>query len=420
MSRSPLHALVARRTGSALSKLQIERLEAAAAPYRQGKAEHDFVAWLESDDGAEGLEAILTAIPVHKTDLFRDPDQLEVMRTQVLPMLLKQHGRLAVWSAGCATGEEVATLAVLLEEAGAHPASSVLGTDLSRRALEQAKALCYSAHAMRQVPESIARTYFERGERGWRLGPRLAARTRFEHHNLMDKPYPLPRGRAGFDLIVCRNVLIYFTEAAFEQVVESLTARLEPGGVLMLSAAEPIISRKVDLVPLRLEGASLYQKVPGSADRPGLTPTPVSRPAAPKPSAPAVTGASAPPRRTTTLEELKASRPPEPAPPPAADDPRAEAEAKFHQTLDAAAQGQDEAATEAGLRQALYLAPQLAPARYLLAVLLEQRGAKAEATQEFRRALAALKSGPGAMTSFFLNAARLETACEQALVRLAK
>ncbi|MBX7101892.1 MAG: chemotaxis protein CheR, partial [Myxococcaceae bacterium] len=132
---------------------------------------------------------------------------------------------------------------------------------------------------------------------------------------------------------------------------------------------------------------------------------------APAPSRPPVEGV----KRTTTFDDFKALRPSEAKAP---DDPVGDGVELFHRTLDGAAMGQSEAATEAGLRQSLYLAPDLVPARYLLGVLLEEKGLNADAASEFRRAHLALKNRKARMTSFFLNASRLELACEQALKRL--
>lgn len=403
MARADLSSVceyVAARTGSALSRQQRARLEEGVAARAGDRTASVFLSHLQSLRGAAELAELMGLITVHKTDLFRDEVQLEAVKTKLLPRLLAESPRLTVWSAGCATGEEVATLLILLEEAGADARSTVLGTDLSATALAAAEPLSFGREAMRRVPPAIRDRYFRaQGEQSV-LRRELAARAKWLRHNLMDRPYPLPPTGGGFDLIVCRNVLIYFTEGAWQQVVASLIDRLRPGGVLVLGAAEPLLGRSDQIQVLRDTQAFFYRK--RSPDDP-----PPPRDSAPewKPSASAPT----PPLRSISHGSLL----------PVPDvDPRAEGEQLFELVLQWSAAGQPDEQTEAGLRKVLYLTPDLAPARYLLGMLAEQRGANADATSEYRRALAVLNEGKARPTPFFLNAERLKVACQQALARL--
>src|SRR5687768_3086080 len=129
---SPVCAYVAERTGSSLSRQQLERLNSALAVHLDGRSEDDYLDHLRSSHGASELADLMSAISVHKTDLFRDDVQLEAFTRHVLrPLVASTRRPLRIWSAGCATGEEVATLLILLAEAGANPESTVLGTDIS-------------------------------------------------------------------------------------------------------------------------------------------------------------------------------------------------------------------------------------------------------------------------------------------------
>lgn len=399
---SPVCQYVADRTGSALSRQQRARLEDAIAERRGPRGTREYLEHLKSLRGAAELAELMAVITVHKTDLFRDEVQLEAVRTKLLPRLLDHHRRLAVWSAGCATGEEVATLLILLEEAGADARSTVLGTDLSAPALRAAERLTFGPEAMRRVPVGIRDRYFRPVGVEAALRRELAARATWVRHNLMDHPYPLPPGGGGFDLIMCRNVLIYFTEGAWQQVVGGLIDRLRPGGVLVLGAAEPLLGKSEALEVLRSPQAFFYRK--RSPDDP---PPPAPRPSAPEwrpsPSAPVP-----PLPRSASQSDL----------PVVEVDPRSEGERLFELVLEWSAAGQTDDQTEAGLRKALYLTPDLAPARYLLGMLAEQRGANADATSEYRRALSMLSEGKVRQTRFFLNAERLKRACQQALARL--
>ncbi len=417
--QSPICRYIAERTGVALSTQQLGRLNVAIASRSNGRSEEELLKHLKSLQGAADLAELMSVISVHKTDLFRDELQLQAVRWKVLPRLLESSRPLRVWSAGCSTGEEVATLLILLEEAGAHPLSQVLGTDIAEKALVQARELTFTPQVLRRLPDATRSAYFSVENGRYALRRTLAARARFARHNLMDSPYPLPEGGGGFDLIFCRNVLIYFTEASFEKVVSSLADRLSPGGVLVLGAAEPILGRRPWLDARRYDTAFVYVKrtvadtSPPSGPRFAAVPD-APRSPAPRPSTPPAAPAPAP------MQTL-----PRPIAPlitgefPAINlDPRAEGEQLFQQVMEWAAAGQADDATEAGLRKALYLAPDLAAARYLLGMLLEQRSQNPDAASEYRRALSTLNEGKARETAFFLNPERLKKACLHALARL--
>jgi chemotaxis protein methyltransferase CheR len=406
-------AFAARRCGTSLSRQQRERLERAIAARLGDRTPEAYLAHLQLPQGAFDLAELLSVVSVHKTDLFRDEQQLEALKVHVLSKLAGQARPLKVWSAGCATGEEVATLLVLLAEAGAHPESTVLGTDISGAALERARQLTFDAGMMKRVPKELVARYFVRShsqggpaEATWSLAPSLARRARFQVHNLMDTPYPIPDGRAEFDVIVCRNVLIYFTPESTDAVVSRLAERLDAGGTLVLSAAEPILKPVVGLHTQRHGNVFFYGKgSPPPSEDLKVPPRPSSPSPPPRPSAPV--GVSAPPR--TMSVEIPAVPPP----------PAEEGQKLFELVMEWAAAGtQSDAEAEAGLRKALYLAPELAAARYLLGLLLEHRGAKADSASEYRRALAMLESGKATVTAFYLNHERLKGACQIALKRL--
>lgn len=413
-------AYVAQRTGTNLSRQQRERLTRAALAHQGKRTLEGLLEHLKTREGVHELAELMSAISVHKTDLFRDEQQLEALKTNVLQPRAAQGRPLRIWSAGCSTGEEIATLLVLLAEAGAHPDSTVLGTDISAGALAAAKRLSFGRDIMKRVPAELSRRWFLHHGDSYRLVPALAARARFLQHNLMDVPYPFGDEGALFDVIVCRNVLIYFTPESTERVVSAFAERLVTGGTLVLSAAEPILQVRADLETVRVANAFFYVRPEPTAIRP--PPRPSSPPAPPRPSAPA------PPPRASPQPPPRPSAP-TPAPRPSASGPisgewaiplppEEEGRRLFGLVLDWAAAGQDDGETEQGLRKALYLAPDLAAARYMLGLLLERRGGRADAASEYRRALATLEAGKAMPTAFFLGNDRLAAACRVALGRL--
>lgn len=386
-----LLALISSRTGVALSEQQAARLvrelrkrlkDDAAAALRATQR-------LEAGESSVELHALLSVVSVHKTDLFRDEEQLRALATHVLRPMVMESRPLRLWSAGCSTGEEVATLLLMLAEGGASPESSVLGTDLAPRALEQAAQLSFSADALARVPPTLVERFFvSTGKRdGSRtLAPLLARQARFQQHNLNDAQYPEVHG--GFDVIVCRNVLIYFSPQVAKAVINRLVSRLRVGGVLVLSAAEPLLEPVAELTTLMVPGAFFYQRTLYAPPPPA--PVPLPRPSAPPVPVPRSRSSPLPPPSSAEEEGARL----------------------FERLLEV--EGEHPAA-EADLRKVLYLSPKLAAARYMLGLLLERRAARADAATEYRRAQSLLEAGDAQLVPFFLNRERLLAACTQKL-----
>jgi chemotaxis protein methyltransferase CheR len=390
----------------ALSDLQCRRLDEKLAA-RPGGLSAYYLLHLQSPAGAADMAELIDAISVQKTELFRDESQLAALRTHVLePMVARMHRPLRVWSAGCATGEEVATLLVMLAELGADPGSTVLGTDISETAITRARELCFSAEQLQRVAPPIRDRWFVPVSPGrFTLVGHLKERASFLCHNLMDMPYPTAAEGQGFDLIACRNVLIYFTPESFERVVVSLAGRLAPEGMLMLSAAEPLLRAPKELRTVRCDQAFFYARAQGGASTGGTGPL-VAR------MTPSYTGL---PVVGARPESPKPAEAPAQAP---GGGPDSEADALFAQALESAGGVEPSPQTADTLRRCLALDPDLAAARYLLGMVLEQRGALTEAAEEYRRALRSLEEGRARTTPFFLNNARLQVACARAVERV--
>jgi chemotaxis protein methyltransferase CheR len=424
----------------ALSDLQCRRLDEKLTA-RPGGLSPQYLLHLQTPAGAADLAELIDAISVQKTELFRDESQLAALRTHVLePMVARMRRPLRVWSAGCATGEEVATLLVMLAEVGADPASTVLGTDISETAIARARELCFSAEQFQRVPSGLRERWFLPAPGGrFTLVGHLKDRASFECHNLMDLPYPVAAEGQGFDLIVCRNVLIYFAPESFERVVASLAGRLAPEGMLVLSAAEPLLRTPPTLRTVRFEQAFFYARAqeamgftdatpPGAPRTPSSSGLPAVGTRQPLPKTPSTSGlpavGAAPVLRTATSGRFPAiPAPPKPEAPaevrPGEPGAHTEADALFAKVLEwASSGGEASPQTAEALRRCLALDPDLAAARYLLGMLLEQRGALAEAAVEYRRALRSLEEGRARNTPFFLNNARLQVACARAIERV--
>ncbi|RKH48812.1 methyltransferase domain-containing protein [Corallococcus sp. AB050B] len=393
---TPVHAWLQAHTGMALSGAQRRRLDARLDALGHGGNATRLVAHLRTPAGAADLARLVDAVAVHTSELFRDEVQLSAFREHVLsPRVQRSRTPLRVWSAGCAAGEEVATLLLLMAQEGADPASRVLGTDISEQVLTRARELSFPSDALRRVPEAARARYFEPKGRRHALVASLRAQAEFRRHNLMEAPYPEASGGGGFDIIFCRNVLIYFTPDAFQRTVRDLTGRLAPGGVLVLSAAEPLLQVPPELRLLPSEHAFFYV-------REDATPVEPARP-----------------KRDSGRFAAIATPKPEPAPPPVPDEAAmAQADWLFSCVLDGASTGVPDEQSERDLRRCLDLDPDHVAARYLLGLLLEQCGQPGAALEAYRRALRAVDSGRARPVPFFLNPPRLRVACARAVERL--
>lgn len=203
----------------------------------------------------------LACIPAHMDELagrmvigetyfYRDPAQLDVIRRDILPSLQAERGSSApmrIWSAACGTGEEPYTLAIMLHEMGLLPHTWLIGTDISRESLQRARVAHYGRWSLRQSDEAFVAQYFQPAGRQFALREDLRASVEFKYLNLVDGVYPsIASGIGAMDLILCRNVFIYFSRDTVRQVADRLLRSLAPHGWLLLGATDPVLS---DLLP---------------------------------------------------------------------------------------------------------------------------------------------------------------------------
>ena len=258
------------------------------------------------DEPAEGeaewarLEAEIT---IGETFFFRYSEQFAALRGTILPDLVasrRLERRLRIWSAGCSTGAEPYSLAILvreiLGEALPEWRVTILGTDISAEAIATARAAEYGRWALRTMPPEERLRYFThlppqpgvRREGGFALRPEFRAMVRFKQGNLLKAAEP-PGGEEGYDLILCRNVLIYFDAATVTRVVHGLGRRLRPGGWLLLGHAEPNPTFSAFLDPVSLPGTVAYRPGGSGPAEPAPSLSPPFQPE-PHPEAPAPAG----------------------------------------------------------------------------------------------------------------------------------
>jgi chemotaxis protein methyltransferase CheR len=277
--------LVRRETGIVTPPVRRAALSAAVARAAPGLDAGAVLAVLaDRAHRGELLKRLIDEVTTKETSFVRDRGQLDTIRWHALLGSARAAGSRAirVWSAGCASGEEPYTLALLAHEAFGPmpPPVEVLGTDVSAAALAAAAAGRYQERAVRALGAPQRDRYLDRHpDGGYLVGERLRRLVRFRRHNLVLDPAP-PPGEAGFDLILCRNVLIYFEQPLAARIIEALERSVQPGGQLLLGAADAL-----QLTTVR--AATARTAAPGPArglGRPGRVPQ--SRPSATPAAAP--------------------------------------------------------------------------------------------------------------------------------------
>jgi chemotaxis protein methyltransferase CheR len=268
MTLTTVAELVRRETGIAIAEGGHQALRSALRRAAPELAPDAFVRAVSDPVRGRGLlDRLIDEVTVQESSFVRDRGQLDGIRWHDLLQGAHAAGAPAirVWSVGCATGEEPYTLALLAAEefTPGPPPVDVLGTDISSAALAAAAAGRYRERAVRGLDRRVRGRYLAHQDDGsYLVGDELRKLVRFQRHNLVRDPAP-PRGEARFDLITCRNVLIYFERAAAERMAEQLNSALRPGGVLLLGAADTL-QRTVRIHPVDGAAAS-----PAAFDKPG-------------------------------------------------------------------------------------------------------------------------------------------------------
>jgi chemotaxis protein methyltransferase CheR len=215
--------------------------------------------FFQSADAAEERIHLINAITTNKTDFFREPAHFDYLVDTVLPQY--HEGRLKVWSAGCSSGEEPYTLAMVLSEYGRRSRGfdfSILATDVSTRVLEWAQTGIYDESAIDAIPAAFRREYLLRsknsGQTQVRIVPGLRRKVSFHRLNFMDAEYGI---RDMFDIVFFRNVMIYFDRSTQEAVINKMCRHLVPGGFLFVGHSESLAGLDIPVMPVR---ASILRK----------------------------------------------------------------------------------------------------------------------------------------------------------------
>lgn len=257
-------ALIEERTGLYYDVRELELFAeriSGRATERGFESLLDYYYFLRYDAERDAELALLSeALVVNETYFFREVAPLEVLTNELLPRALARGVTPRIWCAACSSGEEPLTLAMLLDKAGLLDRVKIVASDLSARVLEQARSGVYRRRSLRALPPGVVGRWLEGDESAMRASPRISSAIEWRQANLMEDGELAELG--SFDVIICRNVLIYFRDPTIETVVHRLWQRLNPDGVLLVGASESLLRFNVAFSCEEQRGAFFYRKQP--------------------------------------------------------------------------------------------------------------------------------------------------------------
>ena len=220
---------------------------------------NDYIDYVFSKRGQiEEVINMIDEVSTNKTDFFREPAHFDFLNDIILPELFEpkiKYRKVKIWSAGCSTGEEVYTLGIVLSEAKRTYINldfDIVGTDISNKVLKNAAQGIYKEDRIFNIPVDLKKKYFLRSKDSVaklvRVVPQIRSHTRFGRLNFMDNAYNV---NETFDIVFCRNVLIYFDRDTQEKVINKLCRHLNPGGFFFLGHSESITNLNVPLTQIK-------------------------------------------------------------------------------------------------------------------------------------------------------------------------
>ncbi len=183
------------------------------------------------------FDEFINFLTINVSEFYRNSEQWNYMDKEVIPMILKNKSRVRIWSAACSTGDEPYSLAMAFSKHLPLSQIEIVATDIDKRVLESAGIGLYSEKSIENVPSEFKAEYFTKIGNSYQISDALKRCITFKEHNLLKDNYP-----DKFDLILCRNVVIYFTEEAKDMIYRKFYQSLAPNGVLFIGSTEQIIN----------------------------------------------------------------------------------------------------------------------------------------------------------------------------------
>ncbi len=186
------------------------------------------------------FEEFVNYLTINVSEFYRNPEQWQVMDKDIIPELIGKFGKnLKIWSAACSTGDEPYSLVMALSRHIPLNQIRITATDLDKQVIAKAKVGLYNEKSIAAVPDDFKKKYFTKVGLSYQISDEIKSRVEFKEHNLLESNYP-----KDYHMIVCRNVLIYFTEEAKDEVFRKFYQSLAPGGILFIGSTEQIINHR--------------------------------------------------------------------------------------------------------------------------------------------------------------------------------
>ena len=246
--------LLENRVGQRITALKLES-------FRQ------YIQLLKNGNQHSEFPKLINTITINETYFFRNEPQYKAFEKELIPLMIKekeQHNqnRIRIWSAGCSSGEEPYTIAMILREkiTSRYPnmVFEIVGTDINTTVLSKAEQAEYRDYSVRKVPQLYLQKYFKKSDNYYQLQPSIKKMVKFQHLNLLDK-FKMTMMR-NFDVIFCENVLIYFDQEAKSKAVSLLYDALNPGGYLLLGYSEALYGLSGAYKPVHFTKSIAYKK----------------------------------------------------------------------------------------------------------------------------------------------------------------
>ena len=228
---------VYKKTGINLSLYKEKQMKRRLSSLAARNGYNDFGSYFRSiDTDRELFNEFINYLTINVSEFYRNPDQWKVVEGEILPELLKKKKSLKIWSAACSTGEEPYSMVMLLSKFMPLNKIKIIATDIDQEAINRAKNGVYQEKSLKNLPKSFIDDYFIGKDGIYQIKDEIKQRVEFKKHNLLKDKY-----FDGCDLIVCRNVLIYFTEEAKSEIYKNFSKSLNDEGYLFVGSTEQII-----------------------------------------------------------------------------------------------------------------------------------------------------------------------------------
>lgn len=229
---------VKRKTGIDLAAYKEAQMKRRLTALYEKKGYKNFIDFFDAlDKDRDLLNEFLDRMTINVSEFYRNAKRWDVLQNKIFPKLLMENKRLKIWSAACSTGEEPYTTAMVLSNHVPLSQIAIQATDLDENAIQRAKVGIYPERSLAEVPENMKLKYFEKQAQFYKVDDAIKKTVSFKKHNLLKDTY-----EKNYDLIICRNVMIYFTEEAKDQIYQNFSNSLRSGGILFVGSTEQIFN----------------------------------------------------------------------------------------------------------------------------------------------------------------------------------